>query len=330
MSEPFHGVLPALITPFSEDGGAVDAVALADNVERLIAAGVGGLVPGGSTGEFTTLSNAERRQVAEVTIEAARGRVPVVAGTGALSTRETVELSVHAERVGAAAVMVVPPFYDAPKWHELLAHYNAVAHAISIPIMYYNLPGATGVELTAAQLRELPISSLKDTGGDAIVATELIQTDGPTLLNGYDTLTFAALAAGVEAIVWGAASIVPEQCVQLHRLLIDDLDLPAARELWARLWPLCQFLEGHSYAAAVKTACRLVGDTTGPVRAPLLELDDAATDELRTLVDNARLAEATRHPYQARDDQPRLTALGPVSASGRTPRPRLACASRSR
>jgi 4-hydroxy-tetrahydrodipicolinate synthase len=289
MSEPFHGVLPALITPFTEDGAAVDEAALAANVERLIAAGVGGLVPGGSTGEFTTLSAAERRGVAEVVIEAAAGRVPVVPGTGALSTRETVELSVHAERAGATAVMVVPPFYDAPKWHELKAHYEAVADAISIPIMYYNLPGATGTVLTAAQLRELPVACLKDTGGDAIAATELIQTDGPTLLNGYDTLTFAALAAGVEAVVWGVASILPEECVELHRLLIDDIDLPAARELWARLWPVCRFLEDQSYSAAVKTACRLVGDTTGPVRAPLLELDDAAVAELRGLLDRARL-----------------------------------------
>ena len=113
MSEPFHGVLPALITPFTDDGDAIDADALAAIVERLIGAGVGGLVPGGSTGEFTTLTNAERRQLVEVTVEAAAGRVPVVAGTGALSTRETVELSVHAEQAGAAAVMIVPPFYDA-------------------------------------------------------------------------------------------------------------------------------------------------------------------------------------------------------------------------
>jgi dihydrodipicolinate synthase/N-acetylneuraminate lyase len=87
-------------------------------------------------------------------------------------------------------------------------------------------------------------------------------------------------------VVWGTASIVPEQCVELHRLLIDDLDLPAARDLWARLWPLCRFLESQSYSAAVKTACGLVGDTTGPVRAPLLPLDPAATSELRTLVDD--------------------------------------------
>jgi 4-hydroxy-tetrahydrodipicolinate synthase len=289
MSE-FHGVLPALSTPFSEDGGAVNAVALAGNVERLVAAGVGGLVPGGSTGEFTTLSNAERRQVTEVTIEAAGGRVPVVPGTGALSTRETVELSAHAERAGAAAVMVVPPFYDAPRWPELLAHYGAVADAISIPIVYYNLPGATGVELTAEQLRTLPISALKDTGGDAVAATELIQTDGPTLLNGYDTLTFAALAAGVEAVVWGAASILPEPCVELHRLLIDDIDLPAARELWARLWPLCRFLEAHSYPAAVKAGCELAGHTTGPVRAPLLALGEGETNELAALLEHATLA----------------------------------------
>jgi dihydrodipicolinate synthase/N-acetylneuraminate lyase len=263
-------------------------------VDRLVGAGVGGLVPGGSTGEFTTLTNAERRRLVEATVEAAGGRVPVVAGTGALSTRETVELSVHAERAGAAAVMIVPPFYDALSWPELLAHYTAVADAIEIPIMYYNLPSASGVRLSTAQLRDLPVTCLKDTGGDAVAATELIQSDGPTLLNGWDTLTFAALAAGVRAVVWGVASIVPEQCVELHRLLIDDIDLPAARELWARLWPLCQFLEGQSYPAAVKAACGLVGDTTGPVRPPLLPLDQAARSELIALLDHATLATTAR------------------------------------
>ena len=294
MSEPFHGVLPALITPFTDDGEAIDAAALAALVDRVVAGGVGGLVPGGSTGEFTTLSPGERRQLVELTVEAAAGRVPVVAGTGALSTRETVELSVHAERAGAAAVMIVPPFYDALSWRELRAHYTAVADAIDIPIMYYNLPSASGVTLTADQLRELPVSSLKDTGGDAVAATELIQTDGPTLLNGWDTLTFAALAAGVSAVVWGAASIVPRQCVELHRLLIDDIDLPAARALWARLWPLCRFLEAQSYAAAVKTACRLVGDATGPVRAPLLPLEERAEEELSALLDAVEVAQPAR------------------------------------
>jgi 4-hydroxy-tetrahydrodipicolinate synthase len=294
MSELFHGVLPALITPFTHDGSAINTTALAGNVERVIAAGVGGVVPGGSTGEFPTLTHAERRQLVEVTVEAAAGRVPVVAGTSALSTRETVELSIHAERTGVAAVMVAPPFYEPLSWRELFAHYTAVADAVSVPIMYYNLPVATGVRLTAQQVRQLQsagVTCLKDSGGDAIATTELIQTGGPTVLNGADTLTFAALAAGVEAVVWGAASILPEQCVELHRLLIDEIDLPAARELWARLWPLLHFLERHSYSAAVKTACRLVGGDTGPVRAPLLALTDDETVELAVLVEQASRAD---------------------------------------
>ena len=294
----FHGVLPALITPFTPDGTALDTGALAAIVERLVGAGVGGLVPGGSTGEFTTLAHDERRELVEATVAAAAGRVPVVAGTGALSTAATIELSVHAEGAGAAAVMVVPPFYDALGWRELLAHYAAVAERISIPIMYYNLPSATGVTLTPEQLLELKrvagVTSLKDTGGDAVWSTELFQSgqDGPTLLNGWDTLTFSALAAGVPAVVWGVASIVPEQCVELHRLLIDDIDLPAARELWTRLWPLCSFLEGRSYPAAVKAACALVGDTTGPVRAPLLALSDEETSELAAVLQRAGAAVA--------------------------------------
>jgi 4-hydroxy-tetrahydrodipicolinate synthase len=292
-----RGVLPALVTPFTPDGLEIDAEALTAIVERLIGGGVAGLVPGGSTGEFTTLTNAERRHLIDVTVAAADGRVPIVAGTGALSTRETVELSVRAEAAGAAAVMIVPPFYDALGWRELLAHYAAVADRISIPIMYYNLPSASGVTLDVAQLSELRrvagVTSLKDTGGDAVASTEILQAGehAPTLLNGYDTLTFAALAAGVRAVVWGTASILPEPCVELHRLLVDELDLAAARELWARLWPLCRFLESQSYPAAVKTACALVGDTTGPVRAPLLPLDADATAELGRLLERARPAE---------------------------------------
>jgi dihydrodipicolinate synthase/N-acetylneuraminate lyase len=213
--------------------------------------------------------------------------------------------------------MIVPPFYDALSWPELLAHYTAVADAIEIPIMYYNLPSASGVELTSAQLRELPISCLKDIGGDAVAATELIQTGGPTLLSGWDTLTFAALAAGARAVVWGAASIVPEPCVELHRLLIDDIDLPAARELWARLWPLCRFLEGQSYPAAVKTASSLVGDTTGPVRPPL-PLEPTATRELSALLDHATMGHFIRQPSPA---GARRAPRSPPSASAGSPAP---------
>ena len=167
--------------------------------------------------------------------------MPVVAGTGALSTRETVELSVHAEQAGAAAVMVVPPFYDALSWRELQGALQRRRGRDLDPDHVLQPARRHGRRRSPpSSCASCRSACLKDTGGDATVATELIQTDGPTLLNGWDTLTFAALAAGVEAVVWGTASIVPEQCVELHRLLIDDIDLPAARELWARLWPLCR------------------------------------------------------------------------------------------
>ena len=175
----FEGVLPALITPFTDDGAAVDTDALAGLVERCVAAGVGGLVPAGSTGEFTTLSLDERRLVTECVIEAAGGRVPTIPGTGALSTADTVAPREHAERAGAAAVMIVPPFYAALTWRELVRHLAAVAERISIPIMYYNIPEATGLRLTIEQYQELRrvagVTCLKDTGGDAVAATELVQ-----------------------------------------------------------------------------------------------------------------------------------------------------------
>jgi dihydrodipicolinate synthase/N-acetylneuraminate lyase len=288
----FEGVMPALITPFTPDGSAIDVEALNELVERCIAGGVAGLVATGSTGEFTTLAHHERRQITEAVVAAADGRVATVAGTGALSTAETVSLSVHAEEAGAAAVMIVPPFYTPLLWHELVAHLAAVADRLSIPIMYYHLPSASGITLTAERLAELKrvagVTAFKDTGGDAIAATAFLQSreDLPVLLNGYDSLTFAALAAGVRGVVWGAASFIPGACVELHRLLIEEIDLAAARALWAKIWPICDFLESTDYAAGVKAGCRRVGLSTGPVRAPLHDL--SATDEARLaeLVDN--------------------------------------------
>ncbi|MDQ3938499.1 MAG: dihydrodipicolinate synthase family protein [Chloroflexota bacterium] len=254
-------------------------------VERCIAGNVSGLVATGSTGEFITLAHDERRQITEAVVAAAAGRVPTVVGTGALSTAETVALSVHAEQAGAAAVMIVPPFYTPLLWDEVVAHFRAVADRTSIPIMYYNLPSASGITLTPERLVELKrvagVTTFKDTGGDAIAATAFFQSSQelPTLLNGYDTLTFAALAAGVRGVVWGAASFIPGPCVELHRLLIEDVDLAAARMLWKKIWPICDFLESGDYAAGVKAGCRHVGLSTGPVRDPLHDL--SATDEAK-------------------------------------------------
>lgn len=289
----FEGVLPALITPFTAGGDAVDETALAAVVERAVRAGVGGLVSTGSTGEVTSLTGDERRFVLETVIEAAAGRAPVVACTTAMTTAEAIALSVHAEHAGATAVMVMPPYYGAPTWRETLGHFRAIADRISIPIMYYHMPAVSGTNLTIDQFaqlrREARVTSMKDSSGDAVVAAELIQAGDtvPTYLNGADTLTFSALAAGVRAVVWGAASFMPAEAVRLHRLLIEERDLVAARDLWAKLYPICAFLESTSYASAVKAACRQVGLTTGPVRGPLLEIPDDEGTELASLLSAA-------------------------------------------
>jgi 4-hydroxy-tetrahydrodipicolinate synthase len=286
-----QGILPALVTPFTEDG-PIDEVALSSLVSRLVASGVGGLVPCGSTGEFTTLSFQERKRVTELVIEAAAGAVPVVPQTGALTTAETVELSKHAEGVGAAAVMVVPPYYEPPGWVDLLGHYETVARAIAIPIMVYNIP-ASGTEMTVDRIDELAsipgVEYIKDSSADAVLLTHLLQEFGDRLgiFNGADTLSFCALAAGAAGAVWGAANFIPELTVELYRHLAVEKDLDAAQAVWERIWPICHILESTNYASAVKTACELAGVPAGPTRLPVRLLCDDTRKQLAIALANA-------------------------------------------
>ncbi|GME29163.1 putative dihydrodipicolinate synthase protein [Neofusicoccum parvum] len=237
------GILTALITPFTPDGSAIDAAALDAHINQQIAAGIHGLVPGGSTGEFTTLSTAERKQLLEICVASSRGRVPVVAGIGALSTAEALDLAAHARAAGAAALMVVPPFYDALSLPLLKAYFTEIsAAAEGLPIMYYNIPAASGVNLSPeeiASLSEVGVKYLKDTSGNAPALTELLfgLHDRITAFNGWDTLTFYGLAAGAKGSVWGAANVIPELCVELWDAVAMKGDLKKGRELWSRIWP---------------------------------------------------------------------------------------------
>lgn len=289
-NEQFTGILAATVTPFTADASAVDEAGIHRIVDHIVGNGIHGLVPGGSTGEFTTLTHDERKRVAEVYLEAADGRVPVIVGTGALSTAETVELSKHANTSGAAAVMVVPPFYDAPSWDELLAHYSAVSDAIDIPIMYYNIPAATGVELSPEQFAELArktrVTCFKDTGGDAskFAAVQQNYAADITALNGYDTLTFAGLAAGAKAGVWGVASVLPRLCADFYEALVVRGDLEEGRALWAKLFPICEFLETVNYPGGIKTGLELVGQHPGPTRRPVLPMSRENRDEYARLL----------------------------------------------
>lgn len=288
-----HGILVAVTTPFTPDGDAVDEVTLRAQTERLVAAGVHGLVTTGSTGEFSTLTPQEYRRTIEAYVEATAHRIPVIAGVGALATRDAIALAQHAEQVGADAVMLLPPFYGGLTWDGLTTFLRDVTSAICIPAMYYNIPGHTGTRLTAAQLAalgEIPgLDFVKDTSGDAACQAELLaaRTDTIQVFNGYDTLTFHGLAAGARAAVWGAAGIVPELAVEFWDTLAVKGDLVTAREQWKHLWAISDFLESVDYAAGIKAGLDLTGHSTGPVRKPLLPLGSEQVERFRGILATA-------------------------------------------
>jgi dihydrodipicolinate synthase/N-acetylneuraminate lyase len=286
MTPELSGILVALATPFTPDGSAIDTELLTEHVDWMISSGIHGIVPAGTTGEFTTLTRVEREQLVETVISAADGRVPVVPSTGALSTTETISLSKHAQDAGAAAVMVVPPFYDPLRWSELVAHYSSVVDALDIPVMYYNVPGVTGVTVSAEQLGDLAAATgiryIKDTGGDGSALTDLLlrQSDRVTTFNGWDTLTFLGLTLGARGSVWGAANIIPELSVQLWNAIAVRGDLTEGRRLWNLIWPMCDALESANYVAMIKAGMDLIGRPLGPIRPPILPVDASTRDRL--------------------------------------------------
>jgi 4-hydroxy-tetrahydrodipicolinate synthase len=283
--QELSGILVALITPFTDDGKTVHEGRLQAHINRMIEAGVHGLVPGGTTGEFTAMTSEERKNGLELVIEYTAGRVPVAAGIGALSTWECVDLATHAAKAGADALMVVPPFYDPINYQQLRTLMKEVHEASNLPIMFYNIPSASGITLSPtdlASLSEVGVRYMKDTSGNAPALTELLfeLDDKITAFNGWDTLTFYGLAAGAKGSVWGATNIIPEFSVELWNKLAVQGDLQGARELWRKIFPICKFLESHNYPSAVKTGMELRGWETGGLRRPFDLLAKEQTEEL--------------------------------------------------
>lgn len=288
------GVLVALATPFTDDGSKIDESRLQAHIEHLLDAGVHGFVPGGSTGEFTALDMDERKQLIALVVKYTNGRVPIVAGIGGLSTKVNLDLARHAAKAGASALMVVPPFYDTPSYEELQEMLFEISEASQLPIVYYNIPAATGMKLNPKQIAGLSKSGvkyLKDTSGDAPALTELMfgLSDQITTFNGWDTLAFYGLAAGAKGTVWGASNLIPELSVQLWEAVAVKGDLKTGRELWTKIWPVCKFLESHNYPSAVKTEMELLGKKTGGMRKPFKLLADEHSKELGTLLQDAGL-----------------------------------------
>lgn len=278
MSSHLHGVLSALLTPFDDDG-SVDEVTLRRVVDRNIDGGVHGVVACGSTGEFTTLSNAERRRVVETVIDQTAGRVPVVAQTGAQSTSEAIELSRHAEQAGASVLMVVAPYYEPLTIEETKHYLRTVAESVSIPIMLYNLPIATGVNMTPTMVGELArdvenIQYIKDTSADIAQAGQLIHHHGDVVSTfvGWDSLLLAALAEGAAGVMAGTANVVAAQLVSIHTAMSEG-DLHRARAEWQQVYPLIDAIMAAPFSAAVKAALGATGFAIGSPRPPVSPLD---------------------------------------------------------
>ncbi len=286
MKKKLHGVLVALVTPMKANGG-IDFKTLSEHIEAMIAAGVHGLIPLGSTGEFYALTPQERREVIQATLGAAAGRVPVVAGANASSTRDVVAFSREAEQLGCDAVMLAPPYYSLPTPDELRAHYKAVNDALGIPIMLYNYPGRTGVDMSPEfieRLAEMPrIRYVKESTGEIGRISTLLRRCGDRLgiFCGGDTVAFESLALGAIGWVGGVANVVPRSHVQLYRLMAEKRDFAAARRLYFQMLPLLNLMEGGGkYTQWVKAACGLMGRPAGAPRAPLRA---ATPPELRQL-----------------------------------------------
>ena len=278
MTSSLSGVLVALATPFSADG-SVDEATLRALVDRTIDGGVHGVVACGSTGEFSALTSDERRLVVETVVDQTARRVPVIAQTGLTSTAEAIALSRHAQSVGADIVMPVAPFYEPLSLAETMHYMRRVASSVDIPVMLYNLPAATGVDLSpdtvATLAREVEnIRYVKNTTPDMAQAAQLIHHYGDLVgtFIGWDTLILSALLSGAAGVMAGTANAVPAEIVAVHDA-VQSGDLDAARQAWARIYPLLDAALSLNYIAAVKVALDAVGFPAGPTREPVLPLD---------------------------------------------------------
>jgi 4-hydroxy-tetrahydrodipicolinate synthase len=292
---PFKGSFTALVTPFRD--GAVDEKAFRDLVSWQIEEGSHGLVPVGTTGETPTLTHEEHRAVVRMCIEEAAGRVPVIAGAGSNSTREAVDLARFAEEAGADAALVVVPYYNKPTQEGLYQHFKAVNDAVGIPIIIYNIPPRSVVDMsveTMARLFELPnITGVKDaTGNLARVSTQrAAMGEGFNQLSGEDMTALAYNAAGGHGCISVVANVAPRLCAQLQEATLAGR-FAEALEIQDRLIPLHAATFVEPGVAGAKTGLSLLGRISHEVRLPLVPATPAARETIRKAMVHAGLLNA--------------------------------------
>lgn len=295
MPAELRGVYAALVTPMTADE-ELDLAGLRSFAGYLIEeGGVDGLIPLGSTGEYYALSAEERRRVLETTLEAADGRVPVLAGANAGATRDVVAFGREAEQLGAAGILLAAPYYSLPSADELFEHFRVVAESVALPIMLYNYPGRTGVDITpdlVERLAELDnIRYIKESSGDVTRVSEIIRRCGEKIrvFCGCDTLALESFLLGAIGWVGGVVNVLPKAHAELFRLAVDRQDWSAARDCYFRLLPVLSLMEGGGkYTQFVKAGCRLVGHPVGPPRKPLRPATAEETARLQEALSSYR------------------------------------------
>ena len=288
----FRGSIVALITPFRN--GGIDEAALQSLVEWHIAQGTHGLVPVGTTGESPTLSHAEHERVVELVIEAAAGRVPVIAGAGSNATAEAISLATHAKRVGADAILVVTPYYNKPTQEGLYAHFKAIHDAADLPLIIYNIPGRSVVDMsveTMAALARLPnVVGVKDATCDLArpLLTTLACGEDFCQLSGEDITALAFLASGGDGCISVTANVAPRQCAEMHEAWQRG-DARGALAIHLRLTPLHRALFLETSPAPVKYAVARLGRCAGDVRLPLVAPKEATREKVDAAMVSAGL-----------------------------------------
>lgn len=276
MSIKLEGTFTALVTPFTPDGETVDLAALEALVEAQIAGGVTGLVPCGTTGEAPTLTDEEQLAVVKKVVEVAKGRVPVMAGTGTFSTKKTIAASRRALEAGADAVMVVMPYYNKPSQDGLVAHVTAVAQAVSAPIVLYNIPGRSVVDLGVEATKRIcdaaaNVVGIKDATGNVLRCQELVRALGDrlTVLSGDDGLTLPMMSVGARGVISVTSNVRPRETSEVTRLVLAG-ELSRARALHLALLELhgAMFLEPNP--APAKALLAAEGKMSASVRLPLV------------------------------------------------------------
>ncbi len=267
----FKGLFVAMVTPFRD--GKVDFDGLARMTQNLVDAGCDGLVPAGCTGEAATLNPDERREVVKTVIQAAKGKCKVVPGTGTNNTADSVKYSKAAEELGADGVMLITPYYNKPGPEGQYSHFKTVAEAVGIPVVLYNVPGRTGVNMlpeTVWRLSEVRnIVAIKEASASLDQVSQILSGCGITVLSGDDSLTLPMLAVGAKGVISVAGNVAPGPMREMLDSFFEG-DIEGARKAHFKLLPLFKALFAETNPAPAKKACELLGLCSGELRLPLV------------------------------------------------------------